>query len=78
MEEKEDDRSREEVDRRDDDRERTKSLSVLNSFFVESFTSERGRHHRSADGRMRRRRRKRGLLLACTHSAKSHFLIKGL
>lgn len=37
---KEDDRRREEVDRRDDDRERTKSLSVLNSFFVESFTSE--------------------------------------
>lgn len=30
-----DDRSREEVDRQDDDRERTKSLSVLNSFFVE-------------------------------------------
>ncbi len=72
---KEDDRSREEVDRRDDDRERTKSLSVLNSFFVESFTSEWGRHHRSADGRKRGRKR------ACcshVHSAKSHFLIKGL
>lgn len=37
---KEDDGRREEVDRQDDDRERTKSLSVLNSFFVESFTSE--------------------------------------
>lgn len=72
---KENDRSRAEVDRQDDDRERTKSLSVLNSFFVENFTSERGRHHRSADGRMRRRKR------ACcshVHSAKSHFLIKGL
>lgn len=52
-----------------------KSLLVLNSFFVETFTSEWGRHHRSADGRKRRRMR------ACcshVHSAKSHFLIKGL
>lgn len=74
-EKKEDDRSSEEVDKQDDDRERTKSLSAPNSFFVGSFTSERGRHHRSADGRMRRRKR------ACcshVHSAKSHFLIKGL
>lgn len=42
-------------------------MSVLNSFFVESFTSEQGRHHRSADGRKRRRKR------ACclhVHSAK--------
>lgn len=38
---KEDDMSREEVDRQDD-RERTTSLSVLSSFFGESFTSERG------------------------------------
>lgn len=55
---------------REKERERTKSLSVLNSFFVEW-----GRHHRSADGRKRRRKR------ACcshVHSAKSHFLIKGL
>lgn len=43
---------------------RIKSLSAVNTRFVESFTSERGRHHRSADGR--KRRRKRGLLLACT------------
>lgn len=74
---KEDDRSREEVDGQDDDRDRarTKSLLVLNSFFVETFTSEWGTHHRSADGRKRRRMR------ACcshVHSAKSHFLIKGL
>lgn len=56
---KEDDRSREEVDGQDDDRERarTKSLLVLNSFFVETFISERGRHHRCADGRKRRRMR---------------------
>jgi len=46
---KKDDGSREEVDRRDDDRERTKYLSVPNSLL--SFTAEWGRHHRSADGR---------------------------
>ena len=58
---KEEDGSREEVVRRgDDDNERTKSLPVMNSLFVESFTSEQGRHHRSADGR------KKGSLLACT------------
>lgn len=77
---KEDDRSREEVDGQDDDRERerarTKSLLVLNSFFVETFISEWGRHHRCADGR--KRRRMRGLLLAMYAVQKSHFLIKGL
>lgn len=70
---KKDDKSTEEVDGHDDDRDdgaRTKSLLALTS-----FTSEWGTHHRSADGRKRRRMR------ACcvtVHSSKSHFLIKGL
>lgn len=71
MEEKRTRGAGEEVVRQDDDRERSESLSALDSFFVESFTSEQGRHHRSADGRKR----------ACcshVHSAKSHCLIKGL
>lgn len=75
---KKDDRSTEEVDGHDDDREEragTESLLAPNSFFAETFTSEWGTHHRSADGGKRRRMR------ACcshVHSSKSHFLIKGL
>lgn len=75
---KKDDKSTEEMDGHDDDRDeraRTKSLLALNSFFAETFTSEWGTHHRSADGR------KRGRMRACcshVHSSKSHFLIKGL
>lgn len=65
--------NREEVDGRDDDREgaggggrgRQKQIFVseeLNLFFVEFFTSEWGRHHRSADGE----ERGRGARLTCT------------
>lgn len=74
---KKDDKNTEEVDGHDDDKDEragTKSLLALNSFF-ETFTSEWGTHHRSTDGRKRRRMR------ACCshiHSSKSHFLIKGL
>lgn len=50
--------------------DKNKSLLALNLFFVEFFTSEWGRHHRSADGG--------GVRCSHVHSAKSHFLIKGL
>lgn len=76
---KKDDKSREEVDGHDDDRDervRTKSLLALNSLFAEPRASEWGTHHRSADGRKRRRR-----MTACcsaVHCSKSYFLIKGL
>lgn len=75
---KKDDKSTEEVDGQDDDRDervRTKSLLALNSFFAEPCASEWGTHHRSADGRKRRR------MTACcsaVHCSKSYFLIKGL
>lgn len=65
MEEREDERSAEEVDRQDDDRERTQSLSALNSFFVASFASEQGRHHRIADVE-EEEEEEEGLCSACT------------
>lgn len=44
-------------------RGRTKSLLALNSCFVETFTSEWGRHQRSADGE--EEEEDEGLLRAC-------------
>lgn len=50
---------------RDDDRERrTKIFVSAGIFSLFSFTYERGRHHRSADGR--KRRRKRACCIECT------------
>lgn len=46
--------------RQDDDSDRTKSLSALDSFFVESFTSEQGQTSQEC------RWEEEGLLLACT------------
>lgn len=71
-----DNREKEREIETDKERERTKSLLVINSFFVENFTSEHSRHHRSADGR--KRARCSHVHAAKSHGAKSHSLIKGL
>lgn len=46
--------------------DKNKSLLALNLFFVEFFTFEWGRHHRSADGGEGGSRRRRGAVLTCT------------
>lgn len=74
---KKDDKSIEEVDGHDDRGKSENRIFVSAEFILcrDVHTSEWGKHHRSADGRKRRRMR------ACcshVHSSKSHFLIKGL
>lgn len=68
------------MDRQGDDRERekTKSLSKLNSLSrVSHQTSQECRWEEEEEDE-EEEEEEEGLLLACTHSVKSHFLIKGL